>query len=101
MAEEDRVEEDPGEREKRGGPEALVEHEELGGGRLEGFQVVRRGEDVRRRCERDGDPRRKQGGEYKEEPGGQPELELPIHDPRAAAILDRAQIPLPVTFLLF
>jgi hypothetical protein len=101
VAEEDRVDEDPGEGEKRRGPEAPVEHEELGSRRLEGFQVVRRGEDVGRRGEREGDPRRKQSGEDEEEPDGQPELELPIHDPRAAAILDRAQIPLPVAFLLF
>jgi hypothetical protein len=78
-----------------------VEDAELAGRGLEGFQVVRRGEDVDRRGEREGDPRRKQSGEDDEKPDGHPELELPIHDPRATTILPLAQIPLPCAFLLF
>jgi hypothetical protein len=101
VTEEDDVEENPSEGEKRCGPEALVEHEELGGGGLEGFQVVRGGEDVERREERKADPRREEGREHQEEPHGNPQLELPVHDPRATTILDRAQIRLPLPFLLF
>ena len=78
-----------------------MEHEELGSGGLEGFQVVRRGEDVGRRGEREGDPRRKQSGEDEEEPDGQPDLESRIHDSLPAALFERAQIPHPFPFLLF
>src|SRR3990172_5808033 len=94
----DHVEEHACEDEKGRGPEALMQHEELGGGGLEGFQAVRRDEDVERRGERKGDPRRQQGGEHEEEPYGQPELETPVHHPFAATILDRAQIRLPFPF---
>ncbi len=38
---------------------------------------------------------------YQEEPHGEPQLELPVHNPRATTILDRAQIRLPLLFLLF
>ena len=78
-----------------------MKDEELGGGGLEGFQVVRRREDVVRRSERKKDPRREEDREHQEEPNGEPQLELPVHDPRATTILDRAQIRPPLRFLLF
>jgi hypothetical protein len=87
--------------EERRGQEALVKHEELGGGGLEGFQVVRGGENEVRRSERKDKPRREKDREHQEEPRGKPQLEFPVHDPRPTAIFDRSQIRLPLPFLLF
>ena len=78
-----------------------MKYEELGGGGLEGFQVVRRREDVVRRGERKEEPRREEDREHQEEPHGETQLELPVHDPSATTMFGRSQIRLPFRFLLF